>query len=235
MSKINILDVLDKAVSNGASEQVILGLIEMQERAEKDLKTQSFNVAMSFAKAQIKPITKDQRVDNGAGGWEYASFAQVQKAIDAVITELDLSYRFRCDQVDDKVTVVCVVSHGEGHYEETRLTATVEKSEQLTSSQAIAAVVTALSRLTVMAAFGLAAVADTDGVVKKVDKPKISEKQIKEIRHKISETKLSEERLLRLLKVDKLEDLPADQLEAAILLINNARFDEANWPKCFED
>lgn len=159
---MDTLEILNHAVSAGATHETIVRLAELHERSEAAKAIQAFNTAMALAKAEVGPILKDQHVDDVSGSYDYASFPQVQRALDPVATGVGISYRFRCAQSGPDVTVTCVVSHTDGHLEETSLTSVVERSASLTATQSLGMTVSMLQRLTVMSAFGLSAYKDDD-------------------------------------------------------------------------
>ncbi len=76
---------------------------------------------------------------------------------------LGLSFRWRTDSDDGVVKVSCIISHRDGHSEETTLSAKPDGSGSKNAIQAIGSAVTYLQRYTLKAALGIAASKDDDG------------------------------------------------------------------------
>jgi ERF superfamily len=142
-----------------------------EERAENARKLNAFNNAIADAKAEIGTIKKRSQVkfDSKKAGssdvnYMYEDFAEVTETIGPALHKHGLSYRYRLLQPSiDSVTVICVLSHRDGHFEETPLTSKVDPSGSKNHIQAISSAVTYLERITLKAAVGAAAGRDDDG------------------------------------------------------------------------
>jgi hypothetical protein len=223
MSETSMADILNNAVSAGAPYETIARLAELLERNINAEALKSFNTAMALAKAEVGPILKDQHVDDVAGSYDYASFPQVQRTLDPVASGVGISYRFRCIQSGNDVTVACVVSHTDGHSEETSLTSVVETSPKLSATQSLGMVVSMLQRLTVMSAFGLSAYKDEDcrKSLATGDNGLITLEQAAELQELCLEIKRPEDRFLKFLStaigrpLAVWGDIPANQFDRA--------------------
>jgi ERF superfamily len=141
------------------------------ERAEAQARLNAFNNAIADAKAEIGTIKKRSQVkfDSRKPGasstdYMYEDFAEVTETIGPALHKYGLNWRFRLVQPSlDSVTVICVLSHRDGHFEETPLTAKVDPSGNKNHIQAISSAVTYLERITLKAAVGAAAGRDDDG------------------------------------------------------------------------
>lgn len=166
LQAITPVQMLAIAVQQGADIEKLEKLMELQERWEKNQARKAFDAAISAAKPKIKPILKNREVDftsaRGRTNYVYEDFAQVAVQVDPVLAEHGLSYRFRSKQEDKLMTLVCVVSHRDGHFEETTLCAANDESGNKNSIQAVGSVATYLQRYTLKLALGLAAAKDDD-------------------------------------------------------------------------
>ena len=105
-------------------------------------------------------IARDRTVDyQGAKGRVHYTHASLGAALDAITGPLtahgfSLSWQPATDQRG--ITVTCRLTHSEGHYEETTITAPADVSGGKNPAQAIASTITLLSRYTAMALLGLA-------------------------------------------------------------------------------
>jgi hypothetical protein len=178
------MELIDRAITGGAQVEVLEKLFALQERYEASQAKKAFNNAIADAKAKIKPIVKNRKVDftsqKGRTNYEYEDLAAIAEAVDPILASHGLSYRHRSQQDGTKLSVTCIISHRDGYFEETTLTAENDNSGNKNSIQAIGSAATFLQRYTLKLALGLAATKDDDG--KKADAPTtISEKQLTEL------------------------------------------------------
>ena len=156
---ITPMEMLDRAVTSGASIDTLTKLMDLQERWEKNQARKLFDEAIAAAKAEISPIVRNA---TGHNDKKYADFAAIARAVDPVITKHGLSYRFRTQQ-SDRIHVTCVLSHKAGHSEETTLAGPPDASGSKNAIQAIGSTLTYLQRYSLTQALGLAATNDDDG------------------------------------------------------------------------
>lgn len=140
-------------------------LLELQQRWEAGEARKAFYAAISRFQSELPPICRSDKVDAGkAGRRKYASLGTINEAIRPYLYANGLSFRFRQHQGPDGITVTCVVSHKDGHSEETTLTAGADGSGGKNAIQSVGSTVTYLQRYTLVSALGLTTVeADDDG------------------------------------------------------------------------
>lgn len=142
-------------------------MLAMKERMDAQNARVQFARALSAARAEIPPILKDATVDfetkAGRTTYRHETLAGIAKVIDPILSDHCLSYRFRTDQGQGGVKVTCIVTHGDGHFEETSLSGAPDGSGSKNSFQAVGSAVTYLQRYTLKAALGLSAELDDDG------------------------------------------------------------------------
>ena len=160
-------DMLAHALTSGASLDVIEKMMTLQERWEANQARKSFDDAMARLRQGMPAIIKDRQVDyttsKGRTNYRYEDLNSVTAAISPVMAELGLSFRWRTDNNATGVKVTCVITHRDGHYEETSLSAPLDTSGNKNAIQAIGSATTYLQRYTLKAALGLSAAADDDG------------------------------------------------------------------------
>jgi hypothetical protein len=182
------MEMLSQAVNNGAGIEVLEKLMALQERWSAGQARKAFDEAIAAAKAEIPVIVKDRTVgfeSRKAGAsstnYKHESLGEIARTIDPILAKHGLSYRWRSAQGDGGIAVTCVLSHKDGHFEETMLKAGADNSGNKNSLQAIASTTTYLSRYTLKLALGLATgEGDDDG--KAADGPvAISDTQLEEL------------------------------------------------------
>jgi hypothetical protein len=110
-------------------------------------------------------MPKNERVeyDTEAGqvSYAFAPLADIIRTIKQPLADNGLSYRFEFDQSTDSLTVVCVITHRDGHSERTAMSAPADTSGSKNTVQARGSTTTYLERYTIMGALGIAT-GDTD-------------------------------------------------------------------------
>lgn len=208
------MEMLNSAVQSGAGIDVLEKLMALQERWEKNQARKAFDQAVASAKAQIEPVVKNRQGHNT----KYADFAAIARAVDPVITRHGLSYRFRTMQADARISVTCILSHRDGHFEETTLCGPADTSGSKNAIQAIGSTLTYLQRYSLVQMLGLAAANDDDGKAMGSAEP-ITDTQADKIREMITDTGSNLELFLKHLKAESVSDIPQSKYADALALL----------------
>jgi hypothetical protein len=155
-AQITPMEMLNQAVERGANIEVLTKLMDLQERWEANQARKAFDEAISAAKAEIGPVTRNA---TGHNDKRYANFAAYARVVDPVISKFGLSYRFRTTQTD-RINVTCILSHKAGHSEENTLTGPPDKTGSKNDIQAIGSTLKYLQRYSLVQSLGLS---DDDG------------------------------------------------------------------------
>lgn len=213
------MDLLSRALDRGANIDMIEKFMDLQDRHERSQAKKAFDAAIAEAKAEIKPITKNREGHNGK---KYADQAAYASAVDAILAQHGLTYRYRANQ-DEKIHVTCVLSHRDGYSEETTLSGAPDTSGNKSGMHALGSTLTYLQRYSLTLALGLAAAEDDDGHAASAGEP-ITAEQLKTLRTMIDDTNADILRLCETLKIDTLPDLPQSRFaEAEKLLTERAK------------
>ncbi len=210
------MDMLNRAVSSGASLDMIEKLMNLQERWDASQARKAFDEAVSSAKAEIPAI---QRNATGHNDKRYANFAAIARVVDPIIGKHGLSYRFRTTQ-NERISVTCILSHKAGHSEETTLAGPADTSGNKNAIQAIGSTLTYLQRYSLVQMLGLAAAADDDGKAGGSGAT-ITQEQADELRDLLDLKGADRQAFLKWAKQDRVEDISADRYEACKSAINN--------------
>lgn len=213
---ITPLEMLDRALSSNADPDTLAKLMALQERWQANQARMAFDEAISNAKAEIKPVIRNAKGHNDK---RYADFAAIASAVDPIITKFGLSYRFKTQQTD-RISVTCVLSHKEGHFEETTLAGPPDTSGSKNAIQAIGSTLTYLQRYSLTQALGLAATNDDDGKAAGMGET-ITDEQVIYLRELIEAVGADERRFLSHGKIERLADIRADQFQNAVNLLKS--------------
>lgn len=152
----------DPAVDVDKFERLML----MKERVEANTALKAFNRAVALAKGEIPPIIKTCEVDFSTGRgrtqYRFEDFASIARLVDPVLQKYGLTYRFKSQQHGNILRVACVLTHEDGHSEETVLESAEDHSGNKNAIQAIGSAATYLQRYTLKLALGLASARDDD-------------------------------------------------------------------------
>ena len=108
-------------------------ILELRERVVTRNAQIAFSAAVASAKAEIKPVVRNA---TGHNSKKYADFSAIAREVDPILSAHGLSYRFQSRQAD-KITVKCILSHCDGHAEETELSAPADQTGNKNAIQAI--------------------------------------------------------------------------------------------------
>lgn len=228
------MQMLNTALERGAGMEVLEKLMTLQERWEANQARKAFDEAMAAAKAEIPPIFKNRTVDftsqKGRTHYKHEDLAEIARTVNPILGKHGLSYRFRTSaEVNQPVSVTCVVSHRLGYYEENTLHGPRDESGNKNSLQAIGSTLSYLQRMTLKAALGLAATEDDDGrrAEMKADEPDplatIDEKQQAVIRALLDETKSNVGVFLEVAKAESVSDILAKDFDNLVKLLNKKK------------
>lgn len=225
------IDILNRAIAQGAPVDIIERLTALYERWERNLALRAYNNAIADARSKIPVIAKKRHVgfDSKKPGaartdYWYEDLAEIARTVDPILNQHGLSYRWRTSSTpNEPVTVTCIISHRNGHSEENPLSAARDETGNKNSIQAVGSTVTYLQRYTLKAALGLAASSDDDGMSggNGTAQQRLTPEQAQAIKDRLRAAKASEARFLKWAKVDCVEDILAEYYESCIEAIQN--------------
>jgi ERF superfamily len=210
------MHMLERALASGASIEILERLMVLQERHSAAQAKREFDAAFAAAKAEIKPIVRNQAIMHGDKFIaNYADMAAVTDGVDPILAKNNLSYSFEPDvALDGQIVVTCVLSHPSGHEKRYRLPAPKDTTGAKNAIQAIGSSLTYLSRYTLCLAMGIA-MKDDDGRAAGVGQL-ISNDDAKHLIEKMNACGLGQVRFCRAMKIASVSELPL------------ARYDEAD-------
>ena len=222
------MDMLHRAVSQGANIDVLEKLMALQERWEANQARKAFDEAIAAAKAEIPTIRKNKHVGfesrkAGASRTDYfhEDLAEIARAVGPILSRHGLSYRFRTSSTpNEPVSVTCIISHSMGHSEENTLMAGRDDSGNKNSIQAIGSTVTYLQRYTLKSALGLAAAEDDDGRGGADKTGSIDSDQVQHIRDLMERVGADIQIFCQYFKIEAIPDLAAKDYERAVTMLN---------------
>lgn len=162
------MDLIQLAVDKGADIDKLEKLMDLKLRWDAAEAKKAYHAAMNAFKADPPEIVKNHTVSFGNTTYDHATLDNVCKQVTAGLSKHAISHRWKIEQLEGVVRVTCILTHAQGHSEETTLSAGPDVSGSKNAIQAIGSAVTYLERYTLLAATGLAAKnGDNDGQTEK--------------------------------------------------------------------
>ena len=156
--------MVEKALASGAGIDVLERLLALQERWEAGLAKKAYNNAMAEMRAKLPKIVKDRSVDYSTTHYKHEDLGDMVGLLNPVASEHGLSFSWRTDNpTPTTVKVTCIVTHRDGHFEETSLIGPNDTSGGKNAIQGIGSSTSYLERYTLKAILGMASSHDDDG------------------------------------------------------------------------
>lgn len=171
IAKVGPYELLKVAVDKDLDIEKLKELMIMQTTWEAKEARKTFFKAMSKFQG-LCPIIKKKKdgasFKDGRGnkvvGYKYAPMSDIIAQVGKLITKCGLCYRFEQIRDQNNITVICIVSHIDGHSESVPMVGERGSNAYINSNQNSAATVTLLTRYTFLGSFGIAtADEDMDG------------------------------------------------------------------------
>lgn len=213
------MEMVGRALEMGVSAEILKQMMDLRDREDAKQARKSFDAAISKAKARMSPVVKNA---TGHNNKRYADFSAVARMVDPILSYFGLSYRFKTTQ-GDKITVTCVLSHEDGHSEETTLSAPSDTTGNKNAIQAIGSTITYLSRYSLMASLGLSASEDDDGSAAGNVEKTISTEQVATILDLLNETDSDIEQFCKMGNIEAVPQMLARDYESAVRLLNQKK------------
>ena len=216
-----ILSMIERAARDPSVDiEKFERLMAMRERVETRAAQIAFSAAVSEAKAEIRPISKNA---TGHNDKKYANFSAYATEVDPILSKHGLSYRFRSTQTD-KISVTCILSHRDGHSEETTLSGPADTTGNKNAIQAIGSTLTYLQRYSLVLSLGLASAEDDDGKAAGASKVEyITEDQVIALRDILESYGVNEQTFCKAIKVERIAEIYANKYQDVIALIHQRK------------
>ena len=208
------MSIIATAVANGADPDQLSKLLDLQERYEKNEARKAYNKAMRACQEEMPAVVKDS--ENSHTRSRYASLEAVSKAIKPICAKhgFSLSYGEGVSTVADHILIICKCMHEAGHTEEFTLscpydTTGAKGGATKTGIQGMGSSVSYGRRYLKLMIFDVT-VADEDDDGNKATVAKISETEVQELDHWLSQLNADDQaKFFDYIGVRQLEDIVA--------------------------
>jgi hypothetical protein len=213
--QVNPIQMIQTAVSRGATLDYVRQLLDLQERWERREAEKAFNEAMSATKTELRPVVRDAR--NNQTSSDYATLAAIADVVDPIAAKHGLSASFDTGEgaKEGSLRIVGTLTHVAGHSKDFKIdlpldTTGMQGRVNKTMIHAIGSTMTYGRRYLKLFMFDVP-IRDDDGQAAAKAAPRISEEQVANIEALLSETGKTRASFLiwikRAYKADGIEDL----------------------------
>jgi len=160
--QLNPAQLLTLAVDKNLDVDKLRQLMEMKKAWESDQARKAFFSALAKFQSEVPEIRKSKSVAFNEVKYNYAPLSDVVRQIKDTCRDCGLSYRWEIADNKEEIKVTCLVTHIDGHTEQTTMTATPDDSGKKNKIQQRGSAIEYLKRYTLIGALGLST---TDGDV----------------------------------------------------------------------
>lgn len=161
--------LLTLAVDKDLDIEKLAKLMEMHKAWQVDQARKAFFSALSQFQSEVPEIRKSKSVAFNETKYNYAPLADVTRQIKETCKDCGLSYRWEIADTKEEIKVTCLVTHLDGHTEQTTMTANPDDSGKKNKIQARGSAIEYLKRYTLIGALGLSTTdSDIDGVMPEI-------------------------------------------------------------------
>lgn len=213
-----IIQVIERAAMNpNVDIDKMERLLQMQERIMERQARAAYMAALADMQPELPEIPENGK---GHGNIKYALWEDINELIKPVLGRHGFSLSFRTGQQDGKIIVTGVLSHREGHSEETTMHLPTDSSGSKNAVQAVGSSTSYGKRYTAQALLNLTSRnEDDDGKASGVGET-INDAQVKQLRDLIDSTGSDIEKFCKYLRVASIPELPTAKFKDALAALN---------------
>lgn len=163
-------DLISQAIEKGLGVEELGKLMDLQERWQANQARKLFFQAFTEFQSICPDLRKTKEVAFKEVKYNYAPLSDITRQIAKALKQSQLSYRWEIKDNGDKMEVTCLVSHIEGHTENTTMSASADTTGSKNAIQARGSAIEYLKRYTLIGALGIStADSDIDGRLPDLD------------------------------------------------------------------
>jgi len=212
----SVLAVISKAAtSKDIDIDKMQALLDMQERIMDKGAESAFNQAMVKALSEIPSFEEGTQGHN----FKYASFESINKIVKPILAKRGLFVNFTTNFVDGGVQVTAIITHEDGHREQSTGLYPFDKTGSKNDIQAVGSAISYGKRYQQNALLNITTHGeDDDGFA---SQKKVDAEQIKMLNKGLLSGDLRSGALCEYMEVSKLSEIPAERYSGAVQFIQN--------------
>lgn len=228
-----ILQIIERAAANpNVDIEKMERLFEMRERFEQAASKKAYQAAFAQMQPDLPVIDRNGRIvieKNGSviQSTAFADIADINEAVMPILGKHGFGLSHRSGQsADGKLTVTGILSHKDGHSEETTMTLQHDSTGSKNSVQAIGSSMTYGRRYTTLMLLNITSRArqdrDDDGKAAGIGAT-LSDDQLEKLRTELFSKKADEDRFKKFFGIEILADMPAKRFDEAMAMLRQKK------------
>lgn len=221
-----IIQVIERAAMNPDVDiDKMERLLEMQERIMQRNAKAAYAADLSRMQPELPVIAERGGIKDRSGNVQstYALWEDINDAIKPVLARYGFALSFRTGQEDGRIVVTGVLSHRDGHSEETTMHLPTDTSGSKNAVQAVGSSISYGKRYTAAALLNITSRGEDDDGKSAGAPVCISDEQAEKIQNLIIEVGADPVKFLAYLKVENIASIPAKDYNRAIQALNAKR------------
>jgi len=199
-------------------------LMLMHERVVERQARAAYASALASMQCELPSIAERGKIDIGRGKPQsYALWEDINEAIKPVLSKHGFALSFRTGRTDAAIIVTGILSHREGHSEETTMQLPIDNSGSKNAVQAVGSSTSYGKRYTAAALLNLTSHGEDDDARAAGAGEVISDEQLDKLRDLIAEVNADTGKFCAYLKVPSLAAIPAAKYAAAVSALEAKR------------
>lgn len=220
----SVMAVIARAASDPNTDPDKLErLLSLYERISARQAKAAYTAALAAVQQEIPPIPERGSIKNNSGGVQskYALWEDINDIIKPILARHGFALSFRTGTQDQKIVVTGILSHKEGHSEETSIYLPADTSGSKNAVQAVGSSTSYGKRYTAQALLNMTSRGeDDDGVTANVGS-RITEAQAIELRNLCQSTDTPIPKFCAFMKVTAIPDIAAKDYDRAVKAIKS--------------
>jgi len=209
-------------------------LLQMQERILDRNAKSAFTAALALMQPELPVVDRKGKIvihkkdaekipENVIQSTPYALWEDINDAIRPILAKYGFALSFRVKKEADRVEVTAILSHREGHSEETMLSLPMDSTGSKNNVQAIGSSTSYGKRYTACSLLNITSRGEDDDGAAAGAEDLISDEQRDQLLALADEVKADIPRLCKFLKVESIAALPAARFDHAMKSLENKR------------
>ena len=222
----DVLSIISRAAADPKTDVVkMAALVEMYERLKAQQAKVAYMAALSRMQPELPLIGRRGEIKNKTGGVQsrYALWEDIVTVTTPILSKHGFALSFRTVSNNGQLSITGVLSHAEGHSEETSLPLPMDTSGSKNDVQAVGSSVSYGKRYTASALLNLRAGEEDDDGQQGQKVELISEAQVADLNALLTETNSDKAKFLTYIKAPSLESIPVTAFVGVVELLKAKR------------
>jgi hypothetical protein len=222
----SLMAVISRAASDPNTDvDKLERLLAMYERITAGQAKAAYAAALAAMQTELPVIAERGGIRDRSGNVQstYALWEDINDAVKPILARHGFALSFRTGEREGRVVVTGVLSHKDGHTEETTMTLPVDASGSKNAVQAVGSSTSYGKRYTAAALLNLTSRGEDDDGKAGGDLGLVTDQQLRTLQTLVDETRADAQRFCAFMKVNSLAEIPARDFDRAVAKLNEKK------------